>query len=196
MHGQRGVKNRKCMMSGKFHFPGFTKVYISLDSIWMGLLLDMNIHLKHSETRFGLLFLQLNISDWKWLYFINLHHIPATLSWADPCWADLGLDLTLELFFFVQVKWRSGLADKHTALCRTFQAWLTTGITVVVGTELWDDTARQPSHLSLNLACMFHSGGSWATALHWMGLAWTLQTIALASVPSPIKPVSNLLIIL
>lgn len=63
MHGQTGVKNRKCMMSGKCHFPGFTKVYISLDSIWMGLLLDMNIHLIHSETRFGLLFLQLNLSD-------------------------------------------------------------------------------------------------------------------------------------
>lgn len=126
--------------------PGFTKVYISLDSIWMCLLLDMNIHLNHSEICVGSLFLQLNISDWKWLCFINLHYIPATLHWADPCWADLGLDLTLD-FFFVQVRWRSGHADKRTALCRTFQAWLTTGITVGVGTELWGDTARQPSHL-------------------------------------------------
>lgn len=75
--------------------PGFTKVYVSLDSIWMGLLLDMNIHLKHSETRFVSLFLQLNISDWKWLCFINLHYIPATLPWV-----DLGLELNLEISFF------------------------------------------------------------------------------------------------
>lgn len=85
-------------------FPGFKKIYISLDSIWMGLLLDMNIHLKHSETCFGS-FLQLNISDWKWLCFINLHHIPATLPWADPCWTDLGLVLTLNFLFILLSKW-------------------------------------------------------------------------------------------
>lgn len=51
--------------------------------------------------------------------------------------------------------------------------------------------AHRTSRLSIDLACMFHCGGSLAKALHWTGPAWTSQTYALASFPGPIKPVSN-----
>lgn len=196
MHGQRGVKNRKCMMYGNYPFSWIYKsLYLSGQHLDVSAL---NIHLKHSEICFGSLFLQLNRRDWKWLCFINrikfLLHLPELIP------AGLILDWTSPLIFSFFCpsevkKWTCrqtystlqdipGLVDNRNNCSRG--DW----------TVRWHSSPTKPFTVSLNLACMFHYGGSWATTLHWMGLAWTLQTIAFASVPSPIKPVSNMLFIL